>query len=78
MDRDIILKHLAVAQRKIADGEVALRRQRALVRQRAQDGQDTRRARKLLEEFEQLQAQLLKARDRLRAELRRSKSTPSC
>jgi hypothetical protein len=69
MDRATVEDYLAQVERFIADGERAIARQRELVAQLERDGHGTLDAVDLLDQFEQLQAQHIANRDRLREEL---------
>jgi hypothetical protein len=51
----MVLEHLEQARRHVAEGELHLARQRALVVQLERGGHDTTQARKLLKQFEELQ-----------------------
>ena len=69
MDRATILAHLMQTERHVAQGESTVQKQRALISRLDKDGHDTTEARKLLGQFEELQALHLADRDRLRAKL---------
>jgi hypothetical protein len=69
MDRELLERSLAQAERHIAEGEAHLVRQRALVARLELGGYDTSEAIRLLRQFEELQAFHLAHRDRLRKEL---------
>ncbi len=65
MNRAALLQHLARAEAHIATSEKNVRRQRELVAELERDGHDVAVARKLLGEFEKLQAMHLADRDRI-------------
>ncbi len=69
MDRHMLLEHLAKANEHVLLGERHVRRQRELVAELERDGHDTTGARKLLEQFEKLQAMHEADRDRIEREL---------
>jgi hypothetical protein len=48
MDRQTMLKHLAMVERHVAEGEIRLSRQRALIAELDRDGHDTADARAIL------------------------------
>ncbi len=67
--RELLEKHLALAEEHIAKGTRFVARQRELVEELERDGHDTRQARHTLAQFEQLQALHIAEWDRLRREL---------
>ena len=69
MDRQILLDHLALAERHVAEGERHVARQRDLVAELERDGHETGMARALLQKFEELLAIHKADRDRLRHEV---------
>ena len=69
MRRAMLLEHLALAQKHVADGERHVRRQRELVAELDRDGHDTWQAKDLLRLFEELQVIHVSGRDRLLNEL---------
>jgi hypothetical protein len=69
MDREMLKRHLALAEEHIATGEKNIARQRDLIAQLERDGYDTASARTFLREFEQLQALHIAERERLLSEL---------
>jgi len=69
MDRDSLLQHLAGAERRAADGERHLERQRRILEELHQDRHDTRRAEDLLRTFEESQAMHRADLARIREEL---------
>jgi hypothetical protein len=69
MDREMLKRHLALAEEHIATGEKNIARQRDLIAQLERDGHDTASARTFLREFEQLQALHIAERERLLSEL---------
>lgn len=71
MDRALILDHLAMAKRHVAEGEEHVERQKMLIAELARDGHDTAVAQKLLATLEQLQVQFTAERERLEREAKR-------
>jgi hypothetical protein len=69
MDRNMMLDHLAQAQRHIAEAERHVARQREIVAHLERDGHDTSSSRKLLDQFEQLYALHVEDRDRIQKEV---------
>jgi hypothetical protein len=69
MDRQILLEHLAQAERHIEAGARIVRRQRELIAELQRDGHDAKEARRLLKQFEDVQAMHLTEHDRLIKEL---------
>jgi hypothetical protein len=69
MDRAMILEHLELAQRHVAEGERHVARQKEIVAELANDAHGTTATRALLIQFEEMQAPHVADRDRLRAEL---------
>ena len=69
MDREMLLDHLALAERHILQGEAHLTAQRALIARLDRNGHDARPARDLLDLFEDLQRVHIADRDRLLREL---------
>ena len=72
MDRAKILELLSLAEKHVADGEVSLQRQRAVVDRLARDGHDAHQARELLWTLEKIQTRLVEERDRLRTDYEHS------
>jgi hypothetical protein len=70
MDRAMMLRHLAQAEWRVAEGEAHLARQRTLIRNLERDGQSARAARLFLSSLEETQAAHMADRDRVRAQLR--------
>jgi hypothetical protein len=70
MDRAMLQKRLAEAERRVAEGEALLARQRALIRKLERDGHGSRAARVFLRSLEETQALHLANRDRVRAQRR--------
>jgi hypothetical protein len=72
MDRAIIVEHLKIAERHIAEGEALIARQSDLLAQLEREGDRiiVAEAKKLMTRFEEIQRLHLADRDRLRAELR--------
>jgi hemerythrin len=66
MDRAMLLQQ---AERHVLQADQHVRRQREIVRELERDGHDARMARKLLAEFEKLQAVHIADRDRIASEL---------
>jgi hypothetical protein len=69
MDRAIVKKDLAQAERHVAASEHHVTRQRELVAERQKDGFDAREAGRLLHQFEELLNLHIAERNRLRKEL---------
>ena len=69
MDRAILLDHLALAERHVAEGDRHLMRQREIVAEIEEAGRDSALARGLLLTFEGSQATHIADRDRLLREL---------
>ena len=69
MDRAMIAEHLAQAERHVTLGERHVAEQRERVINLGQDGHDATGAASLLSQFEELQAQHVADRDRVRREL---------
>ncbi len=69
MNREIIARHLAQAEMRVSDGERHVARQREIVAELKDDGRDLETARNLLARFEELYAQHVVDRDRIRREL---------
>jgi hypothetical protein len=69
MDREILLRHLAQAERHMVEGQTQVERVREVLARLKRDGHDTRRARELLRSFEETQAQIVTKRDWLGKEM---------
>lgn len=69
MDRALLEQHLAQVERHVAQGEAIIARQRRIVSELERDGHDAGEARDLLAQFQEMQAQHITHRDRLRREL---------
>lgn len=69
MDRALWQEHLAQAERHVGLGEAHMAKQRAIIAELERDGHDTRAARDLLHQLEQMQELHVANRDRLRKEL---------
>jgi len=69
MHREILIDHLAQAERHIAEGRVHVDRQRQIVEDLVRDDKDAGRSRKLLELFEDTLEGHIEERDRLLREL---------
>lgn len=74
MDEAVLRRHLAQAERYVAEGEVRLARQRTLVRKLKRDGHGTRAARLFLSSLEEIQSLHVADLERTRAELGRASS----
>ncbi len=72
MDRDMLLRHLAGAERRAANGARHLELQRRLLQGLRRDRHDTHRATELLRTFEESQAMDLTDLARIRAQLAQS------
>jgi hypothetical protein len=69
MDRKLLEKSLAQAERHVAEAEHEVSRQRMVVAGLELRGHDSSRATHVLRQFEQLQAKHIAERDRVRKEL---------
>ena len=69
--RNLLLEHLDQARRHVAEGAEHVVRQRELVARMERDGHDTAEARRLLGQFEEMQALHVADRDRIEDELAR-------
>jgi hypothetical protein len=69
MDRTVLLEHLAMAERHVAEGERHIKRQHEIIAELGGDGHDTQMARELLKQFEETQTSHIAHRDRLAKEL---------
>ena len=69
MDRQTILKHLALAERHIAEGQERLFRQQELITELDRDGHDTKGARMVLATMRDTQALHIQGRQRILREL---------
>jgi len=69
MNKAMIVEHLTLAERHIAEGQQRIERQRQIIRELHNDGRDLATAMALLTQFEELQSLHIKDRDRARAEL---------
>ena len=69
MDRQTMLEHLAMAKRHVAEGEIHLSRQRALIAELDRDGHDTADARAILATMLETQRLHVEDRDRILKEL---------
>jgi len=69
MNKAMIVEHLTLAERHIAEGEQRIERQRQIVRELHNDGRDLATAMILLTQFEELHLLHIKDRDRARAAL---------
>jgi hypothetical protein len=72
MDRTILVEHLAEVDRHVALGEKHIRRQREIVAEVRQRGDDVTRSEILLGLFEEMQQTHLEDRRRIRDELARN------
>jgi hypothetical protein len=66
VDQDMIKRHFEQAERHVALGKKHIARQREIVAELERDGHDTRSARSLLSQFEELQKMHVADRDRHR------------
>ena len=71
MDREILLQHLVLAERHIAQGKAHLIRQETLVAELDRNGHDTKEAEAILATLRQTQALHLQDRDRILSELQK-------
>jgi hemerythrin len=69
MDRAMVERHLAQAERHVVEGSRHVVRQRQIVAELADDGDDLKLAQELLARFEELLVSHIADRDRIRAEL---------
>jgi hypothetical protein len=69
MDKQMLADHLALAERHVHNGMDRVLRQGDLIFKLERTGHDTRQAKALLVQFEDLLAIFIADRDRLRAEL---------
>ena len=69
MNKQILLDHLALAERHVSEGETHVARQRELVAKLERGDHETGLARALLQKFEELLAIHKVDRDRLRGEV---------
>jgi hypothetical protein len=69
MQRAMLVRHLEMARRHVAEGERHVARQRELVAELERDGHDTAQSRDLLKQFEELLALHVSDRDRIEQEL---------
>ncbi len=76
MDRTMVERHLAQAERHVVRGKQIVAEQRERVARLERDGHDVTQARELLRKFEELQAIHVADRDSLRKELLESCSDP--
>jgi hypothetical protein len=65
IDRDVLQEHLAAVERRIARSEKIIARQRAEIADLERSGRETKTARELLAQFEQLLELQIADRDRL-------------
>ena len=72
MDEALLRRHLAQAERQVAEGEGRLAQHRALIRKLKRDGNGTRAARLFFRSLEEIQALHVADRDRIRVELERA------
>jgi hypothetical protein len=72
-DRDVARRHLELANKHVAQGQRLVEAQLALVTRLERDGHDTRQAKRLLEQFEQILALQIETRDQILRELRENK-----
>ena len=69
MNKAMILEHLTLTERHIAEGHQRIERQLQIIRELQNDGRDLATAMSLLTQFEELLLLHIKDRDRARAEL---------
>jgi hypothetical protein len=69
MDRQMVLDHLALAERHIAQGKITIERQQTLIAELEQGGHDTTLSRELLSQFLLTQMSHEEDRKRLQREL---------
>jgi hypothetical protein len=69
MDREMLERHLALAERHVAEGQPRVDSQRRLVAELERDGHDITEARRMLTAFEETQQLHVEDRDRIRKEL---------
>ena len=69
MDRDILERHLARVEERVAIGATNIARQRELIAELERDGHDASQAKQMLAQFLDLQAMHIADRDRLIKEL---------
>ncbi len=69
MDRTILLDHLALAERHVAEGRRHLASQKQVIVRLENGGHDATEARRLLLNFEDVQRMHVADRDRLKKEL---------
>jgi hemerythrin len=74
MNRGLLERHLAQAERHVTEGSIHVERQRELVQQLERKGQDSSGARSLLANFEDVLRMHIADRDRLATELAGSKA----
>ena len=66
---EMVREHLAQAEEHVAQGEYQLAQQREIIAQLERDSDDGRASLEMLKQLQQMQAQHIFDRDRLRAEL---------
>lgn len=69
METAVLLEHLAQAERHVRQGAEHIRRQREIIAELEGHGHDSTAAKKLLTQFEEMQALHIADRDRLKSEL---------
>jgi hypothetical protein len=69
MDRAMLERYLAEAERHVTEGGEHIATQRRIIAELERDSHDTTNARQSLKQFEELQAIHIANRDRLRREL---------
>jgi hypothetical protein len=69
MDRKMILDHLELARRHVAEAERHIDQQRWIIARLERDGNDTSASKTLLEQFQQFYKMHVEDRDRLQKEL---------
>lgn len=73
MKREMLIDHLAQAERHIGESRAHVERQRQIVEELVRDGQDVGTSRDLLELFKKMLARHVEDRDRVRSELAKAK-----
>ena len=69
MDRQMVLDHLALAERHVAEGKITIERQQSFIADLGQGGHDTTLPQELLSRFLDTQRSHEEDRERLRREL---------
>lgn len=69
MDRQMLLDHLAMAERHVVRGDLLLGRARANIKKRRHAGHNVKEAERLLDLLEQVQQEHIEHLDKIRKEL---------